>query len=414
MIKNELHINYPRNALKSNLKIFFPIIIMLLGISGKTNTGKTTLFSAATLVDAEISNRVFTTIEPNKGVTYVRTECPCKELGIKCNPVNSKCVNNVRFVPVKAVDIAGLVPDAHLGKGLGNQFLSEIMGASALINVVDVSGSSDSSGNPVAPGTHDPTEDIELFQREIDYWMLGILMKNWNQIKRSDKRFDEMVYKQLSGLGIRIEEVEDAINKTGIDINSGEKELLDFVRMLRKNSKPIIIAANKIDIPEADALYKGLEGKFPVVACSAESELALRRAAEKNLIKYMPGDSDFEIIGAMDKKHEDALGFIKEKILKRYGSTGVQDVINKAVFDLLDMIVVYPVENEHKFSDKKGNVLPDAFLLPKGSTALDLAYRVHEDIGKKFITAVDARTGKNVSANYELKDGDIISIKSGR
>ena len=106
---------------------------MLIGIAGKTNTGKTTLFGAATLVDAEISNRVFTTIEPNKGVTYVRTDCPCKELGLKCNPVNSKCVNGFRFVPVKVVDIAGLVPDAHLGKGLGNQFLSDIMEASALI-----------------------------------------------------------------------------------------------------------------------------------------------------------------------------------------------------------------------------------------------------------------------------------------
>jgi len=388
---------------------------MLLGIAGKTNTGKTTLFSACTLVDAEISNRIFTTIEPNKGVSYVRTECPCKELGLKCNPVNSKCVNNVRFVPVKVVDIAGLVPDAHLGKGLGNQFLSEIMEASALINVVDISGSSDSNGNPVAPGTHDPTEDIEFFHKEIDYWIFGILMKNRNQMKRrsSDERFDELIYKQLSGLGIRLEDVEDAINKTGVDINSGEKELLKFIEILRKKSKPIIIAANKIDIPEADALYNKLKEKFPSVACSAESELALRRAAEKNLIKYMPGDSDFEIIGNMDKQHEGALMFIRQ-LLKRYGSTGVQDVVNKAVFDLLDMIVVYPVENEHKFSDKKGNVLPDAFLLPKGSTALDLAYRVHEDIGRKFIAAIDARTGKNVSANYELKNNDIISIKSGR
>ena len=386
---------------------------MLIGIAGKTNTGKTTLFGAATLVDAEISNRVFTTIEPNKGVTYVRTDCPCKELGLKCNPVNSKCVNGFRFVPVKVVDIAGLVPDAHLGKGLGNQFLSDIMEASALINVVDVAGSTDSSGNTVAPGTHDPAEDIEFFQKEIDYWMLGILMRTWNQIKKSNK-FNQDIYKQLSGLGIRQEEIDDAIHKTGINGNSEEKELLNFIEILRKISKQIIIAANKIDIPEADAIYNKLKEKFSSVACSAESELALRRAAEKNLIKYMPGDSSFEITGEMDEKHKVALEFIRKNVLLRYNSTGVQDLINKAVFDLLNMIVVYPVENEHKYSDKKGNVLPDAFLLPKGSTALDLAYRVHEDIGKKFIAAVDARTGKNVSANYELNHGDIISIKSGK
>ncbi len=386
---------------------------MLIGIAGKTNTGKTTFFSASTLVDAEISNRVFTTIEPNKGVTYVRKECPCKQLGVKCNPVNSKCIDSVRFVPVKAVDIAGLVPDAHLGRGLGNQFLSEIMEATVLINVVDISGSTDSNGNAVEPGTHNPKEDIEFFFKEIDYWMLGILMRNWNQVKKGN-HLNEMISKQLTGLGIRIEEIEDAVNETGISSSSQEDELLNFIRILREKSKPIIIAANKIDVQGADDIYKKLKEEFQAVACSAESELALRRAAEKGLINYMPGDSDFKITGDMDKKHEDALLFIKEKVLKRHGSTGVQKIIDTAVFELLDMIVVYPVENEHKYSDKKGNVLPDAFLMKRGSTAHDLAYRVHEDIGKKFIAAVDARTGKHVSAHYELKDGDIISIKSGK
>ena len=383
---------------------------MLIGICGKTNTGKTTMFSAATLVDAEISNRVFTTIQPNKGATYVRVPCPCKSLGKTCNPQNSKCVNGIRLVPVKMIDVAGLVPDAHLGKGLGNQFLSEIMEASAIIHVIDVSGSSDSDGNPVPVGTHNPKEDIDFFVREIDYWMLGILQKA-KISKRVDIKHQEIVdvvYKQLCGLGIKIEDIEEAIEETSFTIDSNEEEQLKFIEILRKKSKPIIIAGNKIDIA-GDSLKK-LDNVIP---CCAEAELALRRAEEKGLIKYSPGGNDFEIIGEMDEKHIKALEFVKE-LLKKYGSTGVQDVINKAVFELLDMIVVYPVENEHKFTDKKGNVLPDAILIKRGSTALDLAYRVHEDIGKKFIAAVDAKTGKHVSADYELKDGDIISIKSGK
>ena len=140
---------------------------MLIGVVGKSNTGKTTFFSAATLVDAEISNRIFTTIQPNKGVAYVRSKCPCKELDMKCSPRNSKCADGTRLVPVKLVDVAGLVPDAHKGRGLGNQFLSDIMEASAIIHVVDISGSTDSSGNPVPAGTHNPEEDIEFFVREI-------------------------------------------------------------------------------------------------------------------------------------------------------------------------------------------------------------------------------------------------------
>lgn len=397
---------------------------MLIGVVGKTNVGKTSLFSAATMVDAEISNRIFTTIKPNKGVTYVRTECPCKKLGKECNPQNSKCIDGVRYVPIKVVDVAGLVPDAHKGKGLGNQFLSDIMEASALVHVVDISGSTNEEGVQVVPGSYDPMNDIDFLQKEIDYWILGILNKIniSRRIDVKDEEFAQLVHKQLSGLGIKQKDVESAIKETGLQTKSPEEQYLGFIKILREKSKPIIIAANKIDIAGADAVYEKVKerakGKVKekttnIIPCCAEAELALRRAAESKLINYSPGSSDFEIIGDMDEKHRKALEFMRE-LLKKYGSTGVQKVIDTAVFDLLDMIVVYPVENEHKMSNKQGEVLPDAFLMKKGSTALDLAYRVHEDIGKKFIAAIDARTGKNVSSVYVLKDGDIISIRSGR
>ena len=391
---------------------------MLLGICGKTNVGKTTFFSACTLVDAEISNRVFTTIEPNKGVTYVRASCPCKERGVTCNPRNSKCVDGIRYVPVRVVDIAGLVPDAHLGKGLGNQFLSEIMTADALIHVVDISGSTDINGNPCPAGEHDPQEDIEFFARELHYWIYGILRKNMDHISKrmaaKQDKFSDMIYNQLSGLNLTLENVEDSINATQLTVDSTEEKFLSFIGLLIKKNKPIVTAANKMDLSGADKIFTGLENKLLMVACSAESELALRKAAEHGLISYMPGDKDFEIIGNATERQRQALDSIRKNVLHKFNSTGVQNVIDTAVFSLLDMIVVYPVENEHKLSDKKGNVLPDAMLIKKGSTTLDLAYRVHEDIGKKFISAMDARTGKSVSATYQLKNGDIISIKAAR
>lgn len=391
---------------------------MLLGICGKTNVGKTTFFSACTMVDAEISNRVFTTIEPNKGVTYVRAKCPCSERSTRCNPQNSKCVDGTRYVPVRVVDIAGLVPDAHLGKGLGNQFLSEIMTADALIHVVDISGSTDIYGNPCPLGEHDPREDIEFFARELHYWIYGILKKNLGHISKrvasAQDKFSDMIYKQLSGLNLTLENVEDSINATQLTVDSSEEKFLLFIELLVKKNKPVVMAANKMDLPGADKIFEGLKGKPFMVGCSAEAELALRRAAEHRLISYMPGDKDFEIMGNPTERQRQALETIRKNVLQRFSSTGVQNVIDAAVFSLLDMIVVYPVENEHKLSDKKGNILPDAILIKRGSTALDLAYRVHEDIGKKFISAMDARTGKSVSASYPLKDGDIISIKAAR
>lgn len=391
---------------------------MLLGIVGKTNVGKSSFFSAVTLVDVEISNRIFTTITPNKGVTYVRIECPCKKFNIKCNPKNSKCVDGIRYIPIKIIDVAGLVPDAHKGRGLGNQFLSDIMEASALIHVVDISGSTDSEGHVVPTGTHDPLEDIKFLEKEIDYWILGILQKI-NISKRVDvdeEMFAELIHKQLSGLGIKINEIKNAIRETGLKVNSSDEDYLKFIKILREKSKPTIIAGNKIDIPGAYELYERVKKNISttIIPCCAEAELALRRADEKGIIRYVPGNSDFEIISNVDAKQRDALEFIRNNILKKYGSTGVQEIIDKVVFDLLGMIVVYPVENEHKLSDKKGNILPDAFLMKKGSTALDLAYKVHEDIGKKFISAIDAKTGRHIGADYVLKNGDIISIKAGR
>lgn len=388
---------------------------MMLGIVGKTNVGKSTFFSASTLIDVEISNRIFTTIKPNKGVTYVTAECPCKDKQ-KCSPRNSKCIDGVRFVPVKVIDVAGLVPDAHKGRGLGNQFLSDIMEANALIHVVDISGSTDSEGNPVTVGIHNPKEDIEFLQREIDYWILSIIdkLKIGTRQDIRDENLAEMIAKQITGLGIKLEYIEKAVKDTKLTVNSSEEDFLKFIKILRERSKPFIIAGNKIDIPGADKVYDEVKETEKMFPCSAEAELALRRAADKGMIKYMPGAGDFEIIGEVDDKHKAALDFLRNNILKKYGSTGVQKVIDEAVFNLLDMIIVYPVENEHKWSDKKGNILPDAFLMKKGSTAHDLAYQVHEDIGKKFIGAIDARTGRNVSADYELKNGDIISIRAGK
>ena len=100
-------------------------------------------------------------------------------------------------------------------------------------------------------------------------------------------------------------------------------------------------------------------------------------------------------------------------LMKKNGGTGIQKCINETVFKLLDLIVVYPVEDENRFTDKKGNILPDAFLMKKGSRSpKDLAFMVHTDIGKSFLFAVDARTRMRLAEEHELKNGDIVKIVS--
>jgi ribosome-binding ATPase YchF (GTP1/OBG family) len=391
---------------------------MLIGIVGKTNVGKSTFFKAATLVDVEISNRVFVTIKPNQGVGYVTCECPCKKHGVQCNPNNSKCVDGVRMIPVKLLDVAGLVPDAHKGRGLGVQFLDDLSSADALIHVIDASGSTDGEGNRVEPGTHDPEKDIAFLPGEIDAWFLGLLKKNWDsfvkQVKHANKKFTEELARQFSGLKINEDMIKRTISELGLNSEQGdswsEHDLERFSRKLREESKRMIIAANKIDVPAAEENLKRLKPKHSgIVPCSAESELALREAAEHKLIEYVPGSGSFEVTGQLTEKQKAGLGLIRERVLDRFGSTGVQQCLNGMVFGEMKYITVYPVANINHLSDKKGKVLPDAHLVPAGTTLREFAYRVHTEIGEKFTGGLDIQR-KKLGADHVLRDGDIVEI----
>ncbi len=382
---------------------------MKIGVVGKPSSGKTTFFDAATMGNAQIASYPFTTIEPNLGTAFVRVPCPHKEIGKECNPKNSVCVNGTRFVPVQLLDVAGLVPGAHEGKGLGNQFLDNLMDADGLIHVVDMSGKTDAEGNPTTG--HNPKEDISFLEAEIDYWILKILTKSWDSIQRRVKtgmKMDELIYQQVSGLNVNRDEIKEIVKELSISTDSSKDELLTLSSEIRKRNKPIIIAGNKIDLPEAKENYKILSKN--VIPVSAESELALKRASEAGLIEYVPGGSGFKIISELNEKRKKALDYIRKNVLEPFGSTGVQKAIEEMVFGKLKMKVVFPVEDENHWTDKNGNVLPDAILLPESATALDLAYKIHTDIGENFIGAIDARTKRKIGKDHVLKNGDIIRV----
>ncbi|MCJ7424088.1 redox-regulated ATPase YchF [Candidatus Bathyarchaeota archaeon] len=397
----------------------------LLGIVGKPNTGKSTFFSASTLAAAEIANYPFTTIKPNRGVGYVRTPCVHEEFNVKDTPSNSLCLDGVRLIPVEFIDCAGLVPGAWEGRGLGNQFLDEIRKADVLIHIIDASGGTDSEGRLCKQGEHDPLEDVKFLEREITMWMASILRKDWPKMARTveaeSKDFFSMLEERLSGLSIKRSHIAEAMKKTGLNTDKltswREEEFIRFVDALRQIAKPMIIGANKMDIPCAeDNLERLRKSNYIVVPCCAEAELALRRAAEKQLIDYKPGDCNFKILRP-DKLNESqikALETIREKILLKNGSTGVQEAVNTAFYKLLSMVTVYPVEDLEHLSDHNGRILPDAYLVPYGTTARQLAYIIHTDLGEGFIYAVEARERKRVGEDYVVKDRDVLSIVSAK
>jgi ribosome-binding ATPase YchF (GTP1/OBG family) len=397
----------------------------LLGVIGKPNTGKSTFFSAATLAPVEIANYPFTTIKPNRGVGYVRTHCVHEELDVKDNPRNSLCLDGVRLVPVEMIDVAGLVPGAWEGRGLGNQFLDEIHRADALVHIVDASGRTDCEGRICKPGEHDPLEDVQFLEREITMWIASILKKDWAKIARTSEAESKDLYgmleERLSGLSIKRSQIFEATRNAGLNADKptlwSEEDFLKFVDTLRRISKPMLIVANKMDLPYAEAnLEKLKELDYIVIPCCAEAELALRRAAEKQLIDYKPGDCNFKILQPekLSQSQITALETVREKILIKNGSTGVQNAINMAYFKLLNMITVYPVEDVEHFADHNGRVLPDAYLVPYGTTARQFAYIIHTELGESFIYAVDARERKRIGENTVLRDRDVISIVSAK
>jgi ribosome-binding ATPase YchF (GTP1/OBG family) len=379
-----------------------------IGLIGKPNAGKSSFLKAATLQDVKISPIPFTTLKPNVAIAYVTKKCVCNEFKVKCNPRQGNCINGIRFIPIGLWDLPGIVPGAHEGRGLGLKFLDDIRKTKALIHVVDFSGLTDAEGR--ATENYDVEKDIKLVENEINSWFREIVKRGIEKYKRNLKNLSreelvDILVKQLSGLEVKKENIEKALDTVGIE------NLDEFSRNLREISKPIVIVANKIDLESAQKNYERLKNKYRnIIPTSAESEIALRLASSKGLIEYFPGERDFIVKGNLSKQQEVALELIRENVLKRFGSTGIQNALNYTIFDALKYIVVYPVADANKLVDTKGNVLPDAFLVKEGTLLRKFAFSIHTEIGEKFICGIDGRSKKKLSADYQLKDGDVVEI----
>lgn len=395
--------------------------MVTIAIIGKTNVGKTTLFNAATLLNAEISTYPFTTQEPNVGTAYVCDACVCKELGVEDNPLNSACIDGWRYAPIKLLDVPGLIKDAWVGRGLGNKFLSVIGQADALIHVVDASGSVDADGKLAKPGSGNPVQDVVDIEMEIERWVAEIITHNRQLIIREAESTSlaEAMAKVLSGIKAKLPEIVRALRLSEFEETPFENwsldQTLEFTGLLLPLIKPALIIANKMDLPTADENLDMLTEYYShslVAACSAEAELALRRAEKSGLLRYTPGQEKFKIVDneRLTPAQKMALDYVEHRVLARWLRTGIQQALNTIVFKLLKTNMIYPVSDENQYTDHHGNVLPDVFLMPDGATPLDLAGSVHSRLADTYVLAIDAKTGMRLPKDYSLRHRDVIKI----
>jgi len=391
--------------------------MITVALAGKPNAGKSTFYTAATMADVDVANYPFTTIDPNRGVAAVRTRCPCLDRDTRCG--TERCHDGIRYVPVELLDVAGLVPGAHEGRGLGNQFLDELTAADAVLQVVDASGGTNAEGEPVEPGSHDPVSDVNFVDDELDRWLTGLITDNWESVERQSRSPDfdleASLTAMLTGVGATEADVTAVLRTLEYPDDPKRWTTADreqLAEALRRRTKPMAVVANKADIASPDALERLTDGTDkPVIKATADGELALRRAEASDILTYDPGDAAFTVTGDVSTAQRDGLEAIGD-VMDRLDGTGVQAALNTAVYDCLDRITVYPVQDAGRWTDGTGTVLPDALLLPAGSTPRDLAYAVHTDIGEGYLHAVDARSNRRIGEDHVLTEGDVIRIVS--
>ncbi len=385
--------------------------MLKVGLIGKPNAGKSTLFSAITSIDVEIANYPFTTVKPNIGISFIKDACPETEIKAHCNPREGKCIEGVRYVPVEIIDVPGLIEGASEGKGMGNEFLDNIRDADLIINLFDSAENDD-----VTSQNNGSMHGVNLIKDEILKWMKNKIYKDWQKFSRkedmdTEERIESKILKRVATFGLNEKDIFLIMNKDHFSsklFEWSEDDIFRFCGDILTYVKPMFNVGNKADIVDNETVDKINEKINTHYFISAEYELIIEKAFTNG---YIDKDSlDFSYTNKSGENQKKVLEKMKEdyktKRISRFFDV-LTDIINK-----LGYIIIYPVLDENKWTDKNGNILPDAFLLKDGDTALDLAYRIHTDIGKNFIRAVNCRTKRIVGKDYKLLNNDVIKIIS--
>jgi obg-like ATPase 1 len=358
-----------------------------MGIVGLPNVGKSSLFNLLTKTEAKAENYPFCTIEPNTA----RVPLPDERFDWLCSLYEPK---NRHPSSLEVVDIAGLVPGAHEGQGLGNAFLANISAVDGIYHVVRAFLDKNVTHTE---GEVSPTRDLEIIANELRLKDLETVKKRRDPLVKKanadpSKRPELEIYAKI------IEVLEEGRDIKEADWNA--KEIVILNELLLLTSKPSVYLVN---ISEKD--YKRQGNKWL-----------------KSIFQWVKEHSPDSKIIPFSITYEEAIfpleGAERAAFLEENRAQSQLDKIIKTGFEALNLV------NFFTAGEKEVRAWP----LQKGQTAPSAAGVIHTDFERCFIkaevmkyeelkelgseSAVKA-AGKyrTQGKNYEVEDGDILLIK---
>jgi len=354
-----------------------------IGIVGLPNVGKSTLFNALTRAGVAVAAYPFTTIDPNRGVAVV----PDPRLESLAAMVGPELVTPAR---VEFVDIAGLVRGAHRGEGLGNQFLSHIRTVDAIALVCRCFSNPDVAH---IEGTVDPLRDLEVLDLELILADLEVTERRLGKVRSAAKarpRDYAAELEALEGLRARLQAGERAAAWAA----DGAAEALAREMCLLTAKKRVYVAnVGEEDLPDGGLLAKEIarvaeeEGAPCVVLCAQ---------LEADLSEWPP---------------DEAAAYRADVGLERSGL----EALAEAGYEVLDLITFFTITGGREVR---------AWVVPRGTKAVQAAGKVHSQMERGFIRAEVVRFEQLVEAgnwhtarergilriegrDYEVQDGDV-------
>lgn len=348
-----------------------------IGIIGLPNVGKSTIFNALTKLQIPAANYPFCTIEPNQGIVLVPDERLEKIAEISKPKVLTG--DTIEFV-----DIAGLVPGASMGEGLGNQFLAHIRDMDALAHVVRFFEDEDVVSTT---GKVDPLGDVQLIDLELILADLQSIEKRKERTTRLLKSGDPEYKKELELLA----QYEEILEQ---EIPLRQTNLPQIADLPLLSAKPVLYIANIAEGQKKvnpDFLKRAQAEDAGVIEISANFEMELSRLEPDEAALFLEDE-------ALDKP---ALHRLIEASLR-----------------LLNLITFYTIKGAETRS----------WIIPRGMSAPRAAGRIHSDMERGFIRAevvswLDLTEKGSLAAcrdlglvqiegkDYEVKDGDVIQFR---